>query len=279
VTKGFKKGDVVGATGLTNPLNNQDSVGNLRIVNMTAVTMVVYPRIVATAQQATGWAISVLGRKLLVGNTKRSFTIEQSLPDASLWESYSGVRVNGFSLNSPPQGITTVSFDLLGTQFNMGTSAAYYTSPTGETTTGLVAGIDGALRLNNEEQGVITGLSLNVTNNMSIQPVLGSTFAPDVFYGRLVATGSVTAYLEDADLVNAFINESEVDFTAVLEGSGIAPQPFFSINMQRVKFTGAQKQVTGDGGVIVQMPFQALLRSGGPTTQYDQSTLVLQRFF
>lgn len=277
LTKGFKRGDVIRATGLTNPLNNETSAGNLRIVSVSATTMTVFPRIVAAAQQAAGWAITVAGKKLLVGNTKRSFTLEQSLPDASLWESYSGVRVNGFSLNVPPTGVTTVSFDLLGQQFNMGTASAYFTSPTGETTSGLVAGVDGALRLNGEEQGVITGMSLNVTNNMSIQPVIGSTFAPDVFFGRLVATGSVTAYLEDADLINAFLNETEVDFTAVLETSGVAPQDFFAVNMQRVKFTGAQKQITGDGGVMVQFPFQALLRAGGATTQYDQSTLVLQR--
>lgn len=276
-TKGARVGDIVRLSGMTNPLNNSSNIGNVRIVALTATVMTVYPRLTATAQQAAGWTVNLGGFRLTMGTTKRSFTIEQSMADAALYEAYSGVRVNGFSLNVPPNGIATINWDLLGSSFNMGTAAAYFTSPTAETTSGLVAGIDGALRLNNEEQGVITGMQLNFTNNCSIAPVLGSTFAPDVFYGRMVVTGSVTAYLEDADLVNAFLNESEVDFTAVLETSGAGAQDFVAFNMQRIKFSGASKQITGDGGVVAQFPFQALLKAGGAGTGYDQTTLTIQR--
>lgn len=275
LTKGFRVGDVVRTTGLTLPDNNSASIGNLRIVGLTSTVMTVFPKLTAAAQQAAGWAVSVPGSKLTCGTVKRSFTIEQALADASLYERYSGVRVGGFSLSAPPNGMTTVDFDLMGTNFLMGTAAPYFVTPTGETTTGILSGIDGTLRLNGEEQGVVTAFQLQLTNNLSMAPVIGSTFAPNVFYGRTVVTGSVSAYLEDADLVNAFVNESEVDLVAVLEASGANPQDFLAFNMQRVKFSSASKQLTGDGGVIAQFPFQALLKA--QANGYDQTTLTIQR--
>jgi hypothetical protein len=47
--------------------------------------------------------------------------------------------------------------------------------------------------------------------------------------------------------------------------------------MQRVKFTGVNKTVGPDGGVVATFPFQALLKTGGAGTTFDQSTLVIQR--
>lgn len=276
LSKGFKVGDIVRTAGLTNAANNSAQCGNLRIVALTATVMTVYPALTAAAVQAAGWTVAVPGKKVSLGTQKRSFTIEQALADASLFERYSGVRVGGMTISAQPNGLANCSWELVGQNFNMA-NTGYFTSPTAETTTGIVSGVDGFLRLNGEEQGVVTGFQLNFTNNLSMTPVIGSTFGPDVFYGRMVCTGSVSAYLEDADLVNAFVNESEVDLVAVLEASGANPQEFLSFNMQRIKLTGASKTIGADGGVIAQFPFQALLKAGGSGTAYDQSTLVVHR--
>lgn len=273
-SKGFRLGDVVRTSGMTNTANNSAQAGNLRVVSITSTTLVVSPALTAAAQQATGWSVAVAGSKLINGTTKRSFTLEQSLPDAGLFERYSGIRVGGFTINAPPNGMTTVDFDLLGTNFDMGV-ASYFAGNLSETTTGIVSGIDGFLRLNGKDQGVVTALQMQLTNNLSMSPVIGSTFAPNIFYGRTVVTGSVSAYLEDETLVNAFVNESEVDLVAVLETSGQNPQSFLSFNMQRVKLSAATKTIAGDGGVIAQFPFQALLKT--TANAYDQTTLTIQR--
>lgn len=273
LTLGFKVGDIVRNTGYTTPANNGV---NLRIVALTGLVMTVFPRLTAAASQATGWATTVAGRKLTMGTTKRSYTIEQSLADATLWERFTGVRVGGATINVQPNGMSTVGWELMGQNFTLGTSAAYFTTPTAETTTGVLSGIDGNLRLNGEEQAVITGLQMNISNNLTMPPVIGAVQVPEIFYGRMVVTGTISAFVEDADLINAFINESEVDLVAVLE-TGANPQDFLSFNMQRIKLTGAQKTIGPDGGVIAQFPFQALLRAGGTGTAFDQSTLVIQR--
>jgi hypothetical protein len=275
LTKGFRVGDIVRSGGFTTAANNAATIGNLRIVALTATVMTVYPQLAATAQQAAGWTVIVPGSKLVYGTTKRSFTLEQSLPDALLFERFSGARIGGMTINAGPQGMTTVDFDVMAMSFLEGTSAAYFTAPTVETTTGILSGVDGFIRLNGEEQGVVTGLQLNLTDNLSMSPVIGSTFAPDVFYGRSVVTGSVSVYLEDGDLPNAFVNESEIDLVAVLEASGPNPQEFLSFNFQRIKFTSFSKQIGADGGVVAQFPFQALLKSA--SNGFDATTLTIQR--
>jgi hypothetical protein len=273
LTLGFKIGDMVRGTGLTNAANNGI---NLRIVNLTGTVMTVFPQLAVTAQQAAGWSITTPGRKLTMGTQKRSFTIEQAMADATLWERFTGVRVGGATFNVQPTGMSTVSWELMGQNFVIGTASQYFTSPASETTTGVLSGIDGNLRLNGEEQAVVTGLQINFSNNLSMQPVIGSQQVPDIFYGRMVVTGTVSAYLEDADLINAFVNESEIDLVAVLE-TGANPQDFLSFNLQRIKLTGAQKTIGPDGGVIAQFPFQALLKAGGTGTAFEQSTLTIQR--
>lgn len=273
LTKGFKVGDIVRATGLTTAANNNK---NLRITALTATVMTVFPAIAAQAQQATGWAVSVAGRKLTNGVVARSFTIEQAMPGAATFERFTGMRVNGATIGVQPNGIASVSWDFLG-QNGTVSGTQYFTSPTAETTTGVLSGVDGALRLNGEEQAVVTSMQINVTNNCSLTPVIGSVISPSIFYGRQVVTGTISAYIEDANLINAFINETEVDLVAVLQASGAAPQDFLAFNMQRVKLNGAQKTVGPDGGVIAQFPFQALLKAGGAGTAYDTTTLTIQR--
>lgn len=273
ITKGFKVGDIVRATGLTTTANNNV---NLRIVALTATVMTVFPAITASASQASGWAVAVQGKKLLNGLVERSFTLEQAMASAGVFEQFNGLRVNGATFGVQPNGIASVSWDFLGQKGTI-PGSQYFTTPTGETTTGVLSGVDGALRLNGEEQAVITGLQLNFSNNCSLTPVIGSVISPSIFYGRQVVTGTVSAYVEDADLLNAFLNETEVDLVAVLQASGAAPQSFLSFNMQRVKLNGAQKTIGPDGGVIAQFPFQALLKSGGATTINDQATIAIQR--
>ncbi|CAB4122361.1 hypothetical protein UFOVP32_12 [uncultured Caudovirales phage] len=273
LTKGFKVGDIVRATGLTATANNNV---NLRITALTSTVMTVYPALTVQVQQATGWTVSVPGKKLTMGTIQRSFTLEQQLSDIAVYEQYTGVRIGGAQFAAQPNGISTVSWELMGQNGTAG-SGPYFASPTAQTNTGVVSGVDGALRLNGKEQAVVTGAQLNFTNNLSMGPVIGSTVSPNIFYGRMVCTGSVSAYLEDVSLISAFLNESEIDLVLQLEASGTDPQDFLAFNMQRIKLNGATKTIGADGGVIAQFPFQALLKSGGTGTAYDQSTLTIQR--
>lgn len=275
-TQGFKLGDIVRATGLTTPANNNK---NLRIVGLTSTVMTVTPAISATAQQAAGWSISTAGKKLLMGTTKRSFSIEHSHLDVDVSELFTGCRINSSTIRVAPNGMVTVSFDVLGQNgaIYTGASAPYFTTVAAAPVTSIVAGLDGGLRLAGAEQAIVTGLDLTISNNMSMTGVLGTNLAPDVFQGRKVVTGNVSAFFQDETLINAFLNETEVDLVSTMLTSTGSPQDFLTLNLQRVKLSGVSHSIGADGGVIVQFPFQGLLANGGAGTNLDASTLIIQR--
>lgn len=272
ITKGFKVGDIVRVTGVTGNTNT-----NFRITSLTATVMTVTPKPTTQAQVASGWTVAVVGNKLLPGVEAPSFTIEQSHLDIDASERFVGCRIGGANINLPPNGIGTVQWDVLGLNGEMltGASSPYFTSPNPETSTGVLTGIEGGVRLNGVEQAIITGIQINLTNNLSIQPVVGTPIAPDIFYGRTVITGQVSAFLMDESLINVFVNESLVDLVVQANASGSAPQGFLSFNMQGVKFTGYSKTIGAEGGVIVQFPFQAILANS--VANADAASIAIQR--
>jgi hypothetical protein len=271
VTEGFKVGDIVRVTGVTGNTNI-----NYRITALTATVMTVTPKPVTQSEVSSGWTVAVVGSKLLPGILAPSFTIEQSHLDIDASERFVGCRIGGASINLPPNGIGTVQWDVLGLDGEMLTGAAspYFSAPAAETATGVLTGIEGGVRLNGVEQAIITGIQLSISNNLSLQPVVGTPIAPDIFYGRTVVTGQVSAFLMDEALINVFVNESLVDLVVQANASGAAPQGFLSFNMQGIKFTGYSKTIGAEGGVIVQFPFQAILASA---SNADVASIAIQR--
>jgi len=270
ITQGFKIGDVVRLSGFSHA-----NVGkNFRITSLTATNMGVYPTPAAMTSQST-FTIAVAGKKVATGVQKRSFTIEQNYPDSDFSELFLGCRVASMSMGLPPTGMATIGLDFQGQdgQNLSAPSAPFFASPTTETTTGILAGLNGSLFIDGAASAIVTGLDFQVQNNLSSQPVVGSPIVPEIFYGRTVVTGNVSVFLENENFMNVFLNEEEIDIVAQLDAAGSTD--FMCVAINRVKFTGASKTVGPDGGVIVQFPFQALLKAG--STIHDSSTLVIQR--
>ena len=269
ITANLKIGDVVRVTGSTGNTSK-----NFRIVNMTATVLTVFPAPV-TAAAATTWTIAVQGRKLAPGTTGRSFTIEQNYPDIDVSEQFLGCRVGDMGVSLPPTGMATVSFGMQGTNMATfsGAGAPTFASPTAAPATNLLTAVGGSLSIAGTPSAIITGVDFSVSNNLNSTPVVGSNFVPDIFYGRMVIQGSVSAYFEDLTVLNYFLNETEVHMQIQLDDAN--GTDFLCFRMPRVKLMGASKTVGPDGGVIVQSPFQALLASG--VSGVDDGSLIIQR--
>lgn len=279
VDLGLKVGDVVRFANLSVTANNAK---NFRITGFGGTsnrTVSVTPAPTAIGTADTEFTVAVQGKKLVNGVEKRSFAIEQRMADIDLSELFTGVRIGAGNFNLQPNAMATVSFDLQGKDGSVltGSSSPYFVAPAAQTNTGVLAGISGAIRLAGQEQAIITALSFSVSNNLNSQPVVGAVVVPDIFYGRSVVTGTVSAFIENADLIDVFLNEEEVDLVTVLEAAGTTPQAFLSFSFQRVKLNGVQKTIGPEGGVIATFPFQALLKTGGASSEFDQTTLVVQR--
>lgn len=280
VASGWRLGDVIRFTaGVIAPNLNR----NFRIVSFGGAsnrTVTVFPAPFADIGTAvTTFTVAVQGRKLVPGVLKESYTIEQIYPDLDVSERFIGCRINSANISLQPSGMATVSWDIMGEDGAAlsGAASPYFTTIAAAPNTGIFAGLSGSLRFAGAERAVVTGLDFSITNNCSMQPVVGAQIAPDIFYGRMVLTGNVSTYLEDATLLDAFANESEVDITCQLDlplAAGATAAEFMTFNMRRVKLSGSSKSVGADGGLIATFPFQALLANAAGA---DAATIAIQR--
>lgn len=269
LTAGLRVGDVVRVTGSTGNTNK-----NFRIVGMTATTLTVYPS-PATATAASTWTIAVQGRKLATGVSQRSFTIEQYYPDIDVAETFLGCRIGEMQVSLPPTGMATVSFGVQGVNMlnTTGGAAPVFATPAAAASTGILAGVNGSLSVAGAPSALITQLDFTVSNNLNSQPVVGSNTVPEIFYGRTVVNGTLSAYFADQTMLNYFLNETELALAAQLDDAN--GTDFMCFRFNRIKLMGATKTVGPDGGVILQSPFQSLLSSG--QTGFDDGSLVIQR--
>lgn len=276
ITLGYRAGDIVKFSNLTAALATLN--GRLLRINSLTATVMSFGAIdsgtVPTGNNAA-WTLALPGSKVFNGILKPSFTIEQNYDDIDLSELFIGMRVGSTAIRVQPNGMASASFDFLGRESRIvsAAQAPYFTAPQPETSTGILTGIGGSLRFGGKDRAVVTGIDMNVNNNLSAPPVVASKFVPEIFYGRSVATGTVTAFLEDESLIGAFLAETEVEIGCILPGA-LPNADFLSFHANRVKLMGAQKQIGPEGGVIVTFPWQALLTD---QPGKDKCTLAIQR--
>lgn len=279
LTDGVKAGNVVRLTAGSFAAGNLNK--NLFVVSLTAteLTVIVLNGSSLTAEGPIGSAtVSIVGKKTYVpasGHTDKSFSFEHYYSDLVQSEVFSGCKVSKIGLALPPTGIATISMDVLGQNVTTA-SSQYFTSPTAATSTGLMAAVNGALRVGGVSVAVLTGLSIDIAANYSGDPVVGSSTIPALFAGRVIVTGQATAYFDSVTLRDAFLNETEVEILAAFTASNLAAAEFITFSLPRVKLGGATKN-DGEGGLIQTIPFQALFNSaGGAGTSSEQSTIAIQ---
>lgn len=228
-----------------------------------------YDDFIAAALRGT-WSTNEVTNGIL----KPSFTIEQYYPDLDISEVYLGMRIGDMNISMPPTGMATISFSFQGQDMASasGASAPVFASASNATTTGLMAAVNGTMSIDGVGSSIVTGIDLSLTNNLNSQPVVGSNIVPEIFYGRSVITGNVSAFFDSNTLVNAFINETVVKLQVGLTATDSTSLTF---KMNRVKLTGASKTVGTEGGVIVSFPFQALYSTG--VVGDADGTLVVER--
>lgn len=267
ITAGFRVGDVFRFT--AGPAGNLNK--NFRIVALTQTSMTVFPSCTTVGSTAT-WSATVQGKKLVTGTTQRSFTFEHRYPEIGRSEIFLGNRIGDGQIALPPTGMATANFGVMGVNM-ISQSGAGFATPAAAGTQGILAAVGGSLSAAGAPSALITGLDINITNNLSSQGVVGSNVVPEIFYGRMVITGNLSAFFQDATILDYFLNETEVALQAQLDDAN--GTDFLRFMMPRIKLMGAQKQIGAEGGVILQSPFQALLSQG--VSGVDDGTLNIQR--
>ena len=192
---------------------------------------------------------------LTAGVEERSFTIERQFTDIEQYVRYRGCFVNQFSLNLQPNAMMTGSFEIVGLSGE--TADTPLTASVAASRTGRAYDTySGELRDGDDTLAVVTGLEFTLNNGIQPQFVLFQRAAPFVTWGRSNCTGTLTAFFEDARMIQKFLDETPVDLHFTI---GRPQDGQYQFTLPRILYTGTENNMEQDGPISISMPFQAVL--------------------
>lgn len=256
ITAGFKVGQRVNITGFTGDVANNITNGVISSVAAGKI-VIAAPEGNAIVDDAAGEAVTIttVEKSLKGGLTRRSFTIERYFADIDQFLRYVGCEYDKFSLSVKPNAMAAQTLSVVGRSADAATpteivGATYDPA----TTSSAMDSFSGEIKENGSTISVVTEIKLDVVNSLSAMFVVGQKGAADVSIGRFQVSASISAYFDSVALLNKFINETESD----LYFETVGAEGKYRWTLPRIKYTGGQPDVGGEGPVVLTMPIQAL---------------------
>lgn len=197
---------------------------------------------------------------LKVGTTPKYFSIEDAATDISQFRLFTGMAVSSMAVSIRPNQMVTTTFSMVGKDMTIaGTSV----DPTKTASSGNAPfdAYSGALSIGNSggalsTSAIVTGIDFTLNNALAPTFVVGSASTPQLEYGMATVEGTITAYFEDAALINRFINETETALQVVVDDpTGSSDYTWL---FPRVKINGADVPVENPTSRTITLPFVAL---------------------
>lgn len=198
------------------------------------------------------WAADVLE----AGVVRRSFSVERHFADINSYLRYRGVQADTLQLSFTTGAVVGITFGLWAKDMDAPASAiiagatypAAPTTPPMDALTGEV--IEGGVPI-----AVASEVTLNLANNLNPRFVIGSASSLEPSIGRSNLTGTLSAYFESGTLYNKFLQET----TSSLVVTASDGTRKYTFTVPKLKYTGGDVPVAGEGPVSISMPFQGLL--------------------
>ena len=197
---------------------------------------------------------------LKIGTTPKFFSVEDAATDISQFRLFTGVSVSTLAVSIKPNQMVTGTFGLVGKDMTVaGTSIDAI--KTAASTNQPFDSYSGLMEIGNSgvaptASAIITGIDFTISNELAPTYVIGSPSTPQLEYGMAMVEGTITAYFENAALINRFINEVQTGIrVSVDDPTGVSDYTFF---FPRVKINAADIPVDGPTSRIITMPFVAL---------------------
>lgn len=249
ITAGLRVGDVIRAgTGFA--AGNKDR--NLRVTGLTATVITVAETLTVEAGPIAAYSLT-RPKTLLQGVTARSFTVEEHEIDIDGSEVFKGVRVGSLQIQLQPNGMTILTFGLVGQDMEVLTGAAspYFTDPTETVTIGLTA-VEAKIRIGADDVLDVSSVDLTLNLNASGQPVVGSVLTPDVFTNLAGVEGTITALKSDVARSQQFLNEDELSLHLLFEEHESGAADFCSFFLGNLTLASATKGEIGQDNARTQ---------------------------
>ena len=194
---------------------------------------------------------------LKVGTAPKFFSVEDYAADIDQARVFTGLSVSTMGISLAPNQMVTTTFGVVGRDMTISgtektqdaaSGAAPFDAYSGDISIGNV-GAGSAV-------AIVTGLDFTLTNSFAPTFVIGDDSAPSLEYGRAEVEGTLTAYFEDASLINRFLNETETEIeVSVDDPTGGNAYTFL---FPRVKINSADVGVDGPTSRMISLSFVAL---------------------
>lgn len=197
---------------------------------------------------------------LTVGTTPKFLTVEDYAADIDQARLFTGCTVSSMAVSLAPNQMVTTTFGMVGKDMTISATektqssasgAAPFDSYSGDLAIGNVGG--------STPVAIVTGIDFTLNNSFAPTFVVGDDSTPSLEYGRAEVEGTITAYFEDAALINRFLNETETEIeVSVDDPTGTNAYTFL---FPRVKINSADVGVDGPTSRIINLSFVALYDS------------------
>lgn len=197
---------------------------------------------------------------LKIGTTPKYFSIEDAATDISQFRLFTGMAVSSLAVSIRPNQMVTGTFSMVGKDMTIANTSVDAVK-TASSANAPFDAYSGALSIGNaggalSSAAIITGLDFTINNALAPTFVVGSASTPQLEYGMATVEGTITAYFEDAALINRFLNETETALqVSVDDPTGSSDYTWL---FPRVKINGADVPVDNPTSRIVTLPFVAL---------------------
>ncbi|MGE0725099.1 MAG: phage tail tube protein [Alphaproteobacteria bacterium] len=249
ITLGLRVGDVVRLTNHSQAGNNGR---NIRITDLDSTTLTVAETLVAEASPDNSVTIT-RPKKLLMGVTPRSFTVEEQEVDIDGSEMFKGFRWATGGIALRPDGMGILRMGGMGQDMETltGGSSPYFVSPTEHAGIGMTS-VEAAIRLGSTDVVDLTEIDLGWTTNPQVQPVVGSVLTPDVFLNLFNVSLRVSALRQDLSRVAQYLAETQLSLHLLFTENESEPKDFVSFFVSNMTLGNATKSPVGQDGARTQ---------------------------
>lgn len=211
------------------------------------------------------WSTNVLK----AGTTRRSFTFEKYFDlDTDEYHRFTGVELNSMSISIQPNAMPTISFGIIGKDVTTNTAQVASSTYSAATDSIPFDSFNATITEGGSSIAIVSQLDFQLENGIEPAFVIGDDTTLQGAEGKSRVTGTLTAFFTAKTLYDKFINETESEIVITLtDPDGNALQ----FDFPRIKYTGGNPDINGDGTVTVALEFTALYNTS------DASQLVITR--
>lgn len=194
----------------------------------------------------------------ILGTTPKFLSIEDYAADVDQARLFTGCTVNTMAVSLAPNQMVTSTFGIVGRDMSIESAqtvtASANNQPFDSYSGSIKLGDKGSL---GNDLTIITAVDFTLTNGFAPTMVVGETSASDLEFGTASLEGTITAYFENATMINRFLGETESALEVVV-GDPETVARTLTFTFPRIKINSADVGVDGPTSRLVNMSFVAL---------------------